>query len=441
MPLPCGAAAHGKGMTIRKPTPEQLARLMMWRGQALAMQPYMASILFAMQPVDSDEIEWFAVDSALRLYVNFEVVAALGDDRFAAQGLLHECGHVFGRHDERAKLSGVAPAEHSAWNIAGDCAINDDLVSAGHADRLTAHGACWLGDKIGLPLDQTVETYFAALRRKAAAANGQSQGTYSGCGSISGGEPAPGELGSGDLDGQAPGVTGIGRTLVVAAAAQAVVDYVKTKGRGSVPGGTLETAVGYLEPPQVPWQRELHSLTGHSIRQARGHRANTYVRPNRRFHAGIPMNDGRVRMPAKITSVPRIAFVRDTSGSMSLGDLTALTSEIVGIARKLGVRGKDLTILDVDAAVARVVDYRTPATLATVAGRGGTDMTVGIQHALALKQRPDVIIVGTDGDTPWPVTPTDVPVIACVVADTDRPLKNVPDWIRALRVAPHTVSS
>ena len=55
-------------------------------------------------------------------------------------------------------------------------------------------------------------------------------------------------------------------------------------------------------------------------------------------------------------------------------------------------------------------------------GGGGTDMGVGIMQAM--ESKPDVIIVITDGLTPWPANPG-VPVIVCLFEDRD-----VPSWAR-----------
>ena len=66
-------------------------------------------------------------------------------------------------------------------------------------------------------------------------------------------------------------------------------------------------------------------------------------------------------------------------------------------------------------------------------GGGGTDMRVGIAAALDLRPRPQVVVVLTDGLTPWPV---DAPVgttLVAVVIGNDAPLPTG-DRIVALRV-------
>jgi predicted metal-dependent peptidase len=94
-----------------------------------------------------------------------------------------------------------------------------------------------------------------------------------------------------------------------------------------------------------------------------------------------------------------------------------------------------LTLLTVDAEVhgvqkvTRVEDIR-------LTGRGGTDMSVGIMAALETKPRPDIIVVLTDGYTPWPPQRLPVPVIAGLIcrgytlSARDRP----PPWIRSVDI-------
>ena len=122
-------------------------------------------------------------------------------------------------------------------------------------------------------------------------------------------------------------------------------------------------------------------------------------------------------------------LVRDTSGSVSDAELERYTSEVVGIATGPGIRGRDLRIMDVDAAVRHTGDYAGGAALAKVHGRGGTDMRVGIAAALDLKPRPHAVVVFTDGETPWPDAKPAVPLVICLVGDSAvAAADRVPEW-------------
>jgi predicted metal-dependent peptidase len=128
-------------------------------------------------------------------------------------------------------------------------------------------------------------------------------------------------------------------------------------------------------------------------------------------------------------------LIRDTSGSVSDTELERYTSEVVGIATGMGIRGRDLRVMDVDAAVQHTADYAGAAGLARVHGRGGTDMRVGIDAALDLKPRPHAVVVFTDGETPWPDTKPVVPLVVCLVGDTaEAAASRVPEWAVALAV-------
>ncbi len=89
---------------------------------------------------------------------------------------------------------------------------------------------------------------------------------------------------------------------------------------------------------------------------------------------------------------PSIEAIVDTSGSMSTADVAVCRNEIEAIARKVGCRGDSLVVTEVDAKVQSIQRYRTQKALGAIHGRGGTDMRVGIEHALNRHKRPDVII-------------------------------------------------
>jgi predicted metal-dependent peptidase len=73
----------------------------------------------------------------------------------------------------------------------------------------------------------------------------------------------------------------------------------------------------------------------------------------------------------------------------------------------------------------------TSAQQVTLAGGGGTDMRVGIARALELPDRPGVVIVITDGYTPWPDEPSSARLVAAL---TNQEAPEPPGWIETVRI-------
>jgi predicted metal-dependent peptidase len=122
--------------------------------------------------------------------------------------------------------------------------------------------------------------------------------------------------------------------------------------------------------------------------------------------------------------------VCDTSGSMSDELLAACLAEVEGLLNALGL-ARRLRVLACDTAAgpARRV---SSARQVELVGGGGTDMGEGISAAAALKPKPAVIVVLTDGYTPWPDNaPRGSRVVIGLLGD-DAP--EAPEWARAIRV-------
>ena len=112
-------------------------------------------------------------------------------------------------------------------------------------------------------------------------------------------------------------------------------------------------------------------------------------------------------------------------------DLARALAEIGGILKRV-VPGDGLRLYSVDADIAakgQVFNTRQISLL----GGGGTDMRVGIEAAA--ETRPAVIIVITDGFTPWPQTPPPgVAITIAAVTDVEA-IAAVPSWIKAIDVS------
>ena len=84
------------------------------------------------------------------------------------------------------------------------------------------------------------------------------------------------------------------------------------------------------------------------------------------------------------------------------GDLLAqVLAEVESLLQRVGLQGANVRVLACDAQV-HSVKRVSRASQVELLGGGGTDMGAGIAQALALRPRPTIIVVLTDGFTPWP---------------------------------------
>lgn len=463
---------------LAAPTDEQMLHFQAWRATALQIMPYMGSIMFSLRPVDSTAVDTFGVDPGHRLYINFDKVIPMGA-QFGAEALLHECSHLLAEHADQAVFAGVSDDEHETWNVAGDMAINDDLRDAG-CDALAKHGV--FAAHIGEDDYQTPLHYMEVLRKKQGkkpkpqqgqqcgqgqpgqgspgtgqgqpqqGQGGQSQPGQSqqgqgqqtpmkGCGSGAGGRKGGHELGDDEtMGGKAEAASAIEKNLVRIATASAVRQHQEQNGIGSVPGGIAQIIDEILTPSKTPWERVLASFIRRAVAHKAGYHDATYTRRNRRrMHE--TMSDtkgrilGRVIAPGYIKPIPSIHFYRDTSGSVSDHDLAMATNEVIGIARKLGIRGDDLVVSDIDTMVHQSVKFNGKNSITEIEGRGGTDMGEAIEHALSLPTKPSAIVIATDGETGWPQERPSVPVIVLLVNVRSRLwIDRVPEWAHLVEV-------
>lgn len=401
-----------------------------------------------------------AVDRALRVRFSPEAQAL---PREELQGLLmHELWHPFTgmvpgeeRWEAMLKMAGArglkGEAAHHLANAASDLAINSSLRRLGLA---LPKGALF-PERFGLPEGLTGEEYLLELLKAAervmeeVSGGGKGEEGERGERGARSGEGSPqekGRQGTPPEKGEGPGkgegdrspledlVRGIlaggsgGMDEAVAApegekgplleairreVARRILEA--AKGRGDVPGDLVRLAEGILTP-KVPWEALLRALVSQALAPVRGPVHRTYAVLHRRtpFLGAI--------LPGGRDGLPRIALVVDTSASMSDRELEQALTEV----RRILALAGSLTVYSVDAAVQAVQTVRD-ARQVRFKGGGGTDMRVGIEEAL--KARPDLIVVYTDGHTPWPEKAPPVPVV--VVCTTDQ---RTPPWAKRVRV-------
>lgn len=215
------------------------------------------------------------------------------------------------------------------------------------------------------------------------------------------------------------------RQALLVKTAKAAVEALNTQ-PGSVPGSlvrTLRALAGLPDPADVDWRDLLRAELSMSLSTVIGQEGSyAWHKPPRKILGGIIY-------PRRLEVRPEIAIVVDTSGSICDDLLRRFVAELVQIVNELGSVIAIACDCDVRA-IARIGSAEE--ILNMLAGGGGTDMCVGIDRAV--REGAEVIVVLTDGETPWPNTPAPVPVIAAVYG-SDRELALVPKWIKAVDLA------
>lgn len=384
----------------------KVAAARLWASDRL---PYLSGAVFACSVQSAPSTGGVAVDRSWRVQADPDVVAGL-DVPDLGRLLLHLTAHLVRGHADRADAVGVRDADRPRWNRCADAEINDDLKPAGLLPPIASD----LPADLGQPDGGLVEKYFAAT-------DGPTGATR--CGSGAGGSPVDGQDGPPGLP---PGQAEMLRLAVAADIAER-----HRKQPGSVPAGWVRWAET-LVPSSVDWRRVLAAEIRRAVAAVAGAVDYTYRRPSRRTPGReLP----RPVLPALHRPVPSVAVVADTSGSMGETELAQVLAEIDALLRRAGLASARLPVLAVDAEVQAVRRVATAAQV-SLAGGGGTDMAAGIEAAAALRPRADVVIVLTDGYTPWPdAAPRGCRVVVGLINDNaESVLDDVPPWARAVAI-------
>ncbi|MFF5446213.1 VWA-like domain-containing protein [Streptomyces sp. NPDC012888] len=384
------------------------AKLLAARYRAAEDRPYLASALYALTVVPSDGVPTMGVDRHWRCYVSPRFVDATPVAELAGVWL-HEVAHLLRDHHGRAdRLPAADQRDPVRVNIAQDCEINDDLL----ADGIRLPAGRMEPKHFGLPTGGLFEGYLASVPPTP-------PGCPPDCGSGAHGLPAAWEL----PDDAGPARLGpVEAEALRRTTAQAMRAHQRARGR--LPAGWERWSREVLEPT-VDWRQALAGAVREAAAWAAGAVDYTYRRPSRR----TPALRGVV-LPSLRRPLPRVAVVIDTSGSMGEADLAAALGEVTGVLRQVGVGSNRVAVLACDADV-HAVSRVTSTEQIVLAGGGGTNMVRGITAALALPDRPGIVVVLTDGYTPWPDESPSCRLIAAVIGDG---APDPPRWVETVRV-------
>lgn len=456
-PFPAGSGVDpGVGpTTLHRGVADRLAAAKLWlvseapkvrpsAGGAAATDPpvdlaYLATAVYALVAVPSSEVKRLAADEHWRLYVN-EEWAIEADVPEIGREIAHLTWHLLMGHADRARSLFVDRHTAADWALATDLTVDHTLGGEGATPAavryaVTADAALTVLKKLGA--GRSSEEYFAALSGLPSpppeVASGASDAAdpssdpdadspdLPGCGSACDGIPRSHDL---PIDADSPAVDVVDADRIRRAVA---IDYERhITSRGHTPGEALRWARSITEP-QIPWEPILNRAVRRAVGWTSGRSEYTWSRPSRR-QAAMP----QVRLPGTRRPVPRVSVVIDTSASVDDHLLGTAVGEVMGALSSLGIAGAGITVYSCDVAVGAITHVRRMDDI-RLTGGGGTDMRVAFTRIDADRPRPDVVVVLTDGYTPWPQTP---PVAAaCVVGLLARrgdPLPPTPHW--AVRV-------
>ncbi|MEO6882303.1 MAG: VWA-like domain-containing protein [Mycobacteriaceae bacterium] len=373
--------------------------------------PYLAHALYALITVASSDVARMTVDEWWRVYVNPDWLTRASTAEVGRE-VAHVSWHLLADHAGRARDQDVDRGTAEAWTTAADVSVAHTLAP----DRLGPDQLPTAVDR-GLPVGLSAEEYYALLGRLPVAAGPGDAGApldqAGRCGSGADGVARGHEHGAGADLGAVSTFEGdeIRRQVAIAYRQHAAGR------RGTLPGDALRWVRTTLDPTTA-WEPLLSGAVRRAVGWAAGRGDFTYRRPSRR----ASVTPGVV-LPGQHRPVPQLAIVVDTSGSVDDRLLARALGEVDAAIAALGVPGSQVTVYSVDAAVHSASKIRRARDVELV-GAGGTDLRVGLRRAEQQRPRPDVIIVFTDGDTPWPATPP--PGAAVVVALLGRERSRLP---------------
>lgn len=371
--------------------------------------PYLSDITFSLIPTIQKDHPSMSVDKKGRLYYDPDVLREKGwtIDNIVAV-LFHEENHLIREHHGR-----VGSREPQRWNIAGDLEINDDL---NNLQDLTPPDDLIYPSTFKLPEGRTAEEYYDLLEEHLV----YYDVTPNNCGSSAHGDQT-GE----PQEGEGEGLSSEEIEILKDKVAEKIREkYDKNSlARGTIPVGLARWAEKRLTK-KIDWRKVLATNIRAAISQKTGASDYTYRKPSRRHQ------DSNIIMPSTFQPVPNVAVVIDTSGSMSQREIGLAVEHTGHVLRALGCK-EGVDVYSVDAQVHTAQRVFSKKQIVTKGG-GGTDMRLGIERAMEAKPRPEVVIVITDGETPWPDNPTSAKVVAALTREWT--MDRVPRWIKKVLV-------
>ncbi len=370
-----------------------------------------------------------AIDLNYNIYFNPKVVQEIIDksknleDTVSQLGFIwvHEISHLLRDHADRATELAARP---ELWNVATDLEIND---SQWKGLKIPEALPFLLPRSVKLPPGKLAEWYYRELlkdneKRKCAnqclKQKGFSCNSKNNTGKENQGQQEKlWDEGSGihgkkrawEVDGEKQKLHPIDRKIIVKEVAKKIKEHQKSIGR--LPG-SWNVWVEKILTSKTDWRKILRHRMSTAITTGIGLRVDySFLRPSRRQSVYKPI----ITPSFSGSRSGRIAIVVDTSGSMRQLELGQAVAEVCKVVEEFKL---PVTVIPCDVRAYEPIIVKHPSDrfkVQKLKGGGGTNMTVGIEAALALKPQPDTVLILTDGFTPYPEKPFKIPVIFGII--------------------------
>ena len=350
------------------------------KAQLLSKSPFFATLMMGTHVIESEDIPTAATDGR-KIYYNPDFFEPLSIDvvQFV---LAHELGHMMYEHIARK-----GARDHRLFNIAGDHVINLLLKD----DGFTLWEEALHDDKYrGMSTEQVYHKLLEDPPEK-------------------GGKGGTPDFG-GDLQDPAEGEGGSSKEADAIAMRQRVAQAANVARMAGKLSAGIAALIDEVLNPRIRWQDLLRDYMTRTNKDDE-----TWGRRNRRFN--------NVYLPARYSErMGEIVIIGDTSGSIGQDELNQIAAEVNAIAED--VRPECIRIVWADTKVAGEQTFEVGEKIEfKPAGGGGTDMRVPLEYVS--RYNPEVVILATDGYTPWPDVEPEYPLIVCCSTNAEVPIGSV----------------
>jgi predicted metal-dependent peptidase len=132
---------------------------------------------------------------------------------------------------------------------------------------------------------------------------------------------------------------------------------------------------------------------------------------------------------------PKVTVIMDTSPSMSRELLRDGLSEILGIVRAVGA-SQSVTVIPCSgkAFPSQEVKRASQVKNLDLKGDKSTNLVRGFVAALEERKKPKIIVVITDGYTPWPKDKPKGVDLVIILLTVDDAVDSIPKWAKAILI-------